>query len=54
MPDISMCNNQNCPLKDKCYRFTATPNPRWQAYSGFMYDEQTNECNYFMDNDGKD
>jgi hypothetical protein len=23
MADISMCNGQNCPVKEKCYRFTA-------------------------------
>ena len=25
MPDICMCNYKECPLKDKCYRYTATP-----------------------------
>ena len=24
MPDISMCSSDNCPMKDKCYRSTAT------------------------------
>ena len=35
MPDIAMCLNSECPLKEKCYRFTATPDKYWQAYSDF-------------------
>ena len=32
MPDISMCRDHECPLKDSCYRFTAKPDPHWQSY----------------------
>jgi hypothetical protein len=32
MPDIAMCKNDNCPLKDSCYRFKATPDS-YQAYT---------------------
>jgi hypothetical protein len=32
MPDISMCQNKQCLSKDKCYRFTATPNQYMQSY----------------------
>lgn len=32
MPDISMCTGGDCPMKDKCYRFTATPDEHRQAY----------------------
>lgn len=37
MPDISMCNAKKsdgavCKIKDKCFRFTAAPNPLWQSY----------------------
>lgn len=35
MPDISMCANKNCPLKNKCYRFLAIPDPLWQSYIDF-------------------
>lgn len=31
MPDITMCQNKDCPLKDKCYRFTAEPK-KMQSY----------------------
>jgi hypothetical protein len=32
MPDISMCTNEECPLKESCYRYNATPSEfkRWE------------------------
>ena len=51
MPDISMCNNSNCKLKEDCYRFTATPNPHRQSYGGFK--PKDGECNHFWENDNK-
>jgi hypothetical protein len=35
MPDISMCKNEKCKLKEECYRFTATPSEFMQAYGVF-------------------
>lgn len=32
MPDISMCYGGQCPIKETCYRFKATPNESWQTY----------------------
>ncbi len=32
MPDISMCRGEGCPLRDKCYRFTAEPNEFLQSW----------------------
>ena len=32
MPDITMCDGQGCPQKNKCYRYRAEPTPYWQAY----------------------
>ena len=32
MPDIAMCTG-NCPVKENCYRYMATPNPYGQTYS---------------------
>lgn len=46
MPDISMCKNTECPLKDTCYRFTATPSEPVQSYSDFKYDEKKG-CDYY-------
>lgn len=35
MPDISMCMNNTCPLRDKCYRYRAVPDKYWQTFAGF-------------------
>jgi hypothetical protein len=32
MPDISMCSGDGCPIKERCHRFTATPNEYRQSY----------------------
>lgn len=46
MPDICMCQDNTCPLKDTCYRFLATPTPGWQAY--FAEKVRNGEkCEYF-------
>ena len=34
MPDISMCNNNTCPLAKTCYRHEAIPSD-WQSYANF-------------------
>jgi hypothetical protein len=31
MPDITMCKGTGCPVKDECYRFTASPSD-YQSY----------------------
>jgi hypothetical protein len=47
MPDISMCKNESCSIKEKCYRFMATPDPMWQSYSIFRQNsDQT--CDFFL------
>ncbi|MGZ8317537.1 MAG: hypothetical protein ACXWVD_00410 [Telluria sp.] len=50
MPDISMCNNQTCPDRAKCYRFTAAPNPWRQAYAMFAPPAGATRCEYFTPN----
>lgn len=48
--DIAMCQGTGCPLKDKCYRHTAKPNPDWQSY--FVnppYDKNTKKCDRFWE-----
>ena len=50
MPDINMCRNKECPNKDRCYRFTAEPNSKWQTWAEFCFDEDTGECDDFIDN----
>lgn len=34
MPDISMCTGGDCPLKNDCYRYKATPN-EYQSYFSY-------------------
>lgn len=35
MPDITMCSNKTCPLRPRCYRALARPDPL-QSYSYFQ------------------
>lgn len=32
MADISKCSGEDCPVKEKCYRFTATASEFMQSY----------------------
>ena len=49
--DGTKCEGLNCPLKEKCYRFTAPTNDLWQSYfSTPPYNEKTDECDYFWAN----
>jgi len=55
MPDISMCTNDNCPLRKKCYRYTAIPFETWQSYSVWHYeitgaDNNHISCDGFVSN----
>ncbi len=37
MPDISLCTNQECPLKRDCFRFNAIPNPLYQSIMKYTF-----------------
>ena len=45
MPDISMCRNENCLRKEKCYRYMAKPE-EFQWYSDFATDDGK-DCDYY-------
>lgn len=45
-----MCNNENCPHKEKCYRYTA-PKGEFQYYGTHLLKED-NTCEDFWPNDG--
>jgi len=45
MPDISMCNDNKCLIKETCWRFMAIPSEFMQSYSDFKYD---NGCDYYL------
>ena len=55
MPDISMCSNDECPLKNSCYRFMATPSEYMQSYTKFNFEVKNNHimCNHFVKYYGK-
>lgn len=49
MADITMCNDEQCKQKNKCYRYTAPRNKYWQAV--FSVSPRIDEtCEYFWDN----
>lgn len=43
MTDIAKCLNQECPMKHKCYRWTAPSDKYGQLYADFKPDE-TGKC----------
>lgn len=51
MPDITMCVNKECPLRMKCYRFTAIPIPKRQSFT--EYTPINGKCDGFWDNSGR-
>jgi hypothetical protein len=59
MPDLTMCEGNDCPLKETCYRYRATASEFRQSYfSDLPYDKEREKCDYYfptklMDN-GKD
>ena len=52
MPDIAMCFGKGCPIKHSCYRHTATPTEKRQAYADFKFtsDEGKSGCTYYVNN----
>lgn len=51
MPDIAKCENEECPSKEQCYRFTCKPSDFRQSYMGFEPEEGEDKCDGFMDNE---
>lgn len=47
MPDITMCTDESCPVKEKCWRHEAPPSEFRQSY--FCESPRLEEtCEYFM------
>ena len=53
MVDIAMCFDNNCPSRNCCYRFVATPNPFWQTYSSFYRYAEDDKCRDFWPMENK-
>lgn len=49
MPDITMCVGTNCPVKQKCHRFTAKPS----HYQMYFIDPplKSGRCDYYWGDD---
>ena len=50
MPDMTMCFGQECPFKEKCYRYTAKPDKLYQSYfHEIPYEIEEGECDYLWE-----
>jgi len=47
MVDIAKCKGIDCPLVNKCYRYTAPANEYRQTYADFKYDREQHKCEDF-------
>ena len=48
MPDITMCNGNNCELSSTCYRYKAEPSEYMQSY--FIKEPNNGlECDYYWE-----
>jgi hypothetical protein len=52
MPDITMCQNNTCPQRTECYRWTAKPSEFLQSYATFKPNAK-GECVHKMHIGGK-
>jgi hypothetical protein len=50
MSDIAKCQDNKCPSRLMCYRFTAPANEYRQSYGLFNREEDANNCNMFWGN----
>lgn len=48
MPDISMCPGTDCPKKETCYRFMATPSD-YQSYFIHSPIKEDGECDHYWE-----
>lgn len=48
MPDMAMCRGGDYPLKENCYRFTATPNEWRQSYFSTPPWKGEKNCDYYI------
>ncbi len=48
MADITMCQNEDCPSKEKCLRYMAEASKN-QSYAYLEVAEGKDKCEYFME-----
>ena len=49
MPDITMCRDNDCPMKDTCYRFQATPRPNGNQSYFYVGLRDGEKCQYYWE-----
>ena len=50
MSDIAKCEDNLCPSKEYCYRFTAPASKLWQSYGQFNRELDAYNCSMFWAN----
>lgn len=45
-----MCKGKDCPLKENCYRYTATPSCYQTFFVNPPYNREKRECDYYWEN----
>ncbi len=48
MSEICKCPGENCPLKEKCYRFTRAPDLYQNYLIKVPYNTETQKCDLFL------
>jgi hypothetical protein len=49
MPDLTMCEGADCPLRETCYRYKATESEFRQSYfSDLLYNKEEEKCDYYF------
>ena len=54
MPYIDMCPGGNCPMRGKCYRYTAIPIENQRHFLLAPYKKILKHCDHFWNNEGKE
>lgn len=50
MPDITLCKDKSCTLREQCYRFTAEPSDNQYYYQYSPYDSESGDCEFYFNN----
>jgi len=49
MADITKCEDNLCPSKETCYRYTAPASEHYQSYGKFNREEDEDNCNMYWE-----
>ena len=48
MTDICACTGENCPFKDRCFRFSCPKSEDQSYFAEVPYDEKSQSCNFYV------